>query len=101
MTISTAILHAQHLSANMQPEGVAKRIPYASIEFVGPFDDTQVPCLIPKMQQHTQRQWIPYALPCHTHITPTSHPHHYHPHPHLHRTKPCVVIDFFFSPTRA
>lgn len=25
----------------MQPAGACKRIPYSSIEFVGPFDDTQ------------------------------------------------------------
>mmetsp|Transcript_51248 Transcript_51248/g.111400 ORF Transcript_51248/g.111400 Transcript_51248/m.111400 type:complete len:304 (+) Transcript_51248:251-1162(+) len=31
----------QHLSADMQPAGDPKKIPYASIEFVGPFDDTQ------------------------------------------------------------
>ena len=31
----------RHLSANMQPEGPVKRILYVSIEFVGPFDDTQ------------------------------------------------------------
>lgn len=31
----------QHVSTEMQPTGDAKRIPYSSIEFVGPFDDTQ------------------------------------------------------------
>ena len=31
----------QHLSADMQPTGKQKRIPYSTIEFVGPFDDTQ------------------------------------------------------------
>lgn len=31
----------QHLSSDMQPSGELKRIPYSSIEFVGPFDDTQ------------------------------------------------------------
>ena len=31
----------QHLNADMQPTGPMKRIPYSSIEFVGPFDETQ------------------------------------------------------------
>jgi len=31
----------QHLSADMQPIGSKKQIPYASIEFVGPFDEQQ------------------------------------------------------------
>jgi len=31
----------QHLSADMQPTGSKKQIPYASIEFVGPFDEQQ------------------------------------------------------------
>ena len=30
-----------HLTADMKPEGQSKRIPFASIEFVGPFDETQ------------------------------------------------------------
>lgn len=31
----------QHLSADMQPTGAVKTIPYSSIEFVGPFDEQQ------------------------------------------------------------
>jgi len=31
----------QHLSTDMQPAGPCKRILYSSIEFVGPFDETQ------------------------------------------------------------
>jgi len=31
----------QHLTTEMEPAGEPKRIPYSSIEFVGPFDDTQ------------------------------------------------------------
>jgi len=31
----------QHLSADMQPTGSTKQIPYSSIEFVGPFDEQQ------------------------------------------------------------
>ena len=34
-------LYYQHLSAEMVPVGTAKRIPYSTIEFVGPFDETQ------------------------------------------------------------
>merc|ERR1712146_485910 len=32
----------QHLAPDMQPTGNVKRIPYSSIEFVGPFDETQL-----------------------------------------------------------
>ena len=31
----------QHLSADLKPVGTPKRIAYASIEFIGPFDETQ------------------------------------------------------------
>jgi len=31
----------QHFSTDMEPVGVPKRIPYSTIEFVGPFDETQ------------------------------------------------------------
>jgi len=31
----------QHLNSEVEPIGAAKRIPYSSVEFVGPFDETQ------------------------------------------------------------